>query len=146
MSLIFQNVIIDSQHAWGYLFPEDMGVWAMTSNKIRKIIYFHNACNATSIALSPLVGVVRGTFALYQLYKLNTRPQKSRSEQCVNGMKRFMKMQLVRSGLEICFLGVVLGSVVDITVTVSRQEGGCCQQEEQKPLFPDQHRLSLISN
>ena len=120
--------ILDAQHAWGYHWPDDFRNTGW-GPKYRKVLYTHNAFNAASIILSPLIGLIRAITAIIVLIILKTKtagPDGTESEE--DGLpefKRLMWMQLGRAGLELLCLGAILGTVVDGIMTLKHKEMLC---------------------
>jgi hypothetical protein len=119
--------IVDTQHAWGYHSPEDFPA-ASDKPLFRKCIYAHDICNAASIFLSPIIGLIRGVVAIFLLIKFNKDDANPGIDS--EATRRFAWMQLGRAGLELLCLGPILGTILDGIMTLKNKKLLCFKQNE----------------
>lgn len=111
-------VVLEGRHAFGYRsleeFPED------SRENLGGYIYAFNILNAASIALSPIIGIIRLLGSFYAYIYVTSSDQKDLLQD-KEGVKNYWKMQMVRGGLEVLFLGIILGTVVDGAIMLKNQ-------------------------
>ena len=115
--------VLDTSGAWGYHSPNDFGL-IKRKRLFRHFIYFHNGLNAASIVVSPLAGLIRIVMALFLLHKVGKMKQRT-SIINLAAAKRFLKMEAGRGVMELFFLGIILGTLVDGVMTCKRKNL-CC--------------------
>lgn len=120
----YKYTVLDSQHAWGYYCSQDFGLAIQAEPRFKHFVCLQNTFNASSILLSPLIGIIRAVVALYALQKLNQIDQDTTLLD-LSATKRFFSMSLLRGVLEILCLGIFMGTIVDGLMTC-KQKGLCC--------------------